>query len=64
VGFTADCTDIGLTAQQSMTSTLDRRSLLLSWVLECVYMPSLCSRFDFIATRPKTETSAWERLRT
>jgi hypothetical protein len=36
-----------------MTSTLDRRSLLLSWVLECVYMPSLCFRFDLIATRQK-----------
>src|SRR5919107_87390 len=42
-----------------MTSTLDRRSLLLSWVLECVYMPSLCSRIDLIATRPKALVCAY-----
>jgi hypothetical protein len=37
-----------------MTSTLDRRSLLPSWVLECVYMPSLCSRFA-LSSHPAVE---------
>ena len=37
-----------------MTSTLDRRSLLLSWVPECVYILSLCSRF-VLSSHPAVE---------
>jgi hypothetical protein len=51
---TAKCTDIGLTAQHSMTSTLDRRSLHLSWVPGCVYILSSCSRF-VLSSHPAVE---------
>ena len=37
-----------------MTSTLDRRSLLLSWVPECVYILSLCFRF-VLTSHPAVE---------
>jgi hypothetical protein len=50
----ANCTDIGLTAQHSMTSTLDRRSLHLSWVPGCVYILSSCSRF-VLSSHPAVE---------